>query len=299
MHPSFKKKLAPLLHATTSYVDSYPFLQRVLRHIPIYHKLSIVRRLSNYPKSTIANCLGVNYELDLTDLLQREIYFNCYDSKQLPLLLRYITAGQTYIDVGANVGFYSLHIAKKIKGNGRIYSFEPDPMLYKSLHKNYGLNTFARTIKIYNLAITNCVETMPFYVHHDGASGEGSLTRFPRLTGKSITVDTMTIDRFLEIEKIEKVNFIKIDIEGNEFELLEGAKHSLKDQCLEKIYIEFNGPLQMQKGRTLTELLELFADYGYQPGKLNQKILHQLRHGRLDPNQVVTDFLFVPGIRCS
>ena len=292
MNSRLKKILLSTLKAITNRFDHSPFLQSVSRHLPLWRKTSVVCRLSRYPKNVTAKCLNITYQLNLTDLLQREIYFNCYDGKQLAKLLRHIVPGGVYIDVGANVGFYSLHIAKKIQGNGKIYSFEADPILHKRLDANCSLNRFGRTIKTYNLAITNCEKIVPFYVHGEGASGQGSLIHHPALTGKVVEVRGMTLDRFLKEERLEKVSFIKIDIEGGEFELLNGAKRALTEQRFEKIYIEFNGTLQLQRGKTFKDFLQLFADYGYHPQDLNRKLLMKLQSGKISPEKIVTDFLF-------
>lgn len=89
MHLNYKKILTALLHAATACVNRSRALQYLLRHFPGNRKMSIVKRLTTYPKQISARCFGVRYHLHLTDLLQREIYFNCYDKKQLRQMMAY------------------------------------------------------------------------------------------------------------------------------------------------------------------------------------------------------------------
>ncbi len=146
----FKHALVPLLNAVTDCFDSLPILQSLLRHLPLQRKTSIVKRLTQYPLIIRANCLNVHYCLHLNDLLQREIYFNCFDRKQLPQLLSYIAPRQVCMDIGANVGFYTFHMARKMKNEGRIYAFEPNPAVFKLLETNRSLNPSDVSIHLYN-----------------------------------------------------------------------------------------------------------------------------------------------------
>lgn len=293
MNEILKKTLMyPLLAATKS-VDALPVLQRILRNISFPRKTAIIRRLNKFPNNRItASCRGISFELDLEDLLQREIYYNTYDAKKLPFLLRYIKREGTYLDVGANVGFYSLHMAKKINGKGRVYAIEADPSIFNVLKRNCENNPFGKQVKVFSTAIAHLDGQLNFYLHEKDNSGAGSLTKFDHICGEQIQVSAMTLDRFMEQEGISYVDLLKVDIESNEFELLEGAKKSLREKRFGKIYIEFNGILLAKKGKNFHDFLNAFAEYGYSLIDINLDIAQKLQSNTISSSAVCTDFLF-------
>jgi FkbM family methyltransferase len=293
MNETIKRLLTPPLLALTKSVDNSAFLQKVLRYAPFPRKTAIVRRLLKFsPDKTIANCRGVKFELDTKDLLQREIYFNTYDAQKLPLLLKHLKSGGIYLDIGANIGFYALHMAKHLKGYGKVYAVEADPSIFQSLAKNCAMNSFGKLVTPFNLAISNCNARLNFYTHDGENSGAGSLTSFDHIHGKKIEVDAVTLDQFLEKEKISRVDFLKVDIEAHEFELLEGAKQALKTRQLRKIYVEFNGVLLAQKGKTFRDFLDAFAEYGYVPADINLDLAAKLKTDHALSSEICSDFLF-------
>jgi FkbM family methyltransferase len=291
---TLRKKLLPMIRLATTCVDRSSLLRALLRQVAFPGKGSIVRGLSSLPEKISANCSGVHYCLHLRDVLQREIYFHEFDKKQLGKLIAQIPADGICIDVGANVGFYSLHIAKKLKENGRIYSLEPDPNLFQILKTNCSLNEFGKKIRTYNYALSNTSQRRSFFIAPAHCSGGGSLHLHDSLPGTSIEVYCISLDAFVRAEQIERIDFIKIDVEGFEFEVIEGAHQLMSEQRIDKIYIEFNGLAQLTRGHNFSDFLQLFAKYKYYPEPFNQQLLLMLQKNSVDPKTVVTDFIFVP-----
>ena len=162
-----------------------------------------------------------------------------------PYLIMY--ENETFVDIGANVGSYSLKIAKDFKNKGvNIIAIEAHPENYKALCRNIELNSF-KCIKAINKAVSDHKGSITmyerFHIENRVRSDFYSLcntflheTNFVRPDGKSLQVECDTLDNILGSDK---VNVVKMDIEGAEVLALKGATNTLKQ--LRKIIVEIHG----------------------------------------------------------
>jgi FkbM family methyltransferase len=291
---ALKKTLMPCIGMVSTVVSRSKGLQKGLRKVSFPGKGSIVRELVGLPKNIKSRCSGINYFLHLNDLLQREIYFNEFDRKQLPHFISIVPSEGVCFDIGANVGFYSLHMSKKLGAKGRVFSFEPNPNIFQNLAINCSLNPFANNIQKFNYAISNQKCRTQFFLPPPECSGSGSLNLHASLSGGWTDVHCFTLDEFTTGNRIDEIVFIKIDVEGAEFEVIKGAHQLMTEKRIKKIYVEFNGDLQRQKGHSLLDFLNLFASYDYFPDACSSNMLWKFATKRIDPKTIVTDFVFMP-----
>lgn len=173
-------------------------------------------------------------------------------------ILSCIKDGMYYFDIGANNGYYySLKIAKKCLGC-KIYSFEPDPQILFHLKKNVEFNKI-ENIKIVDVALSD-KDGHAMLTKDLGASGflvlENS-RNIPTVSVRCTTFDTYTSDN-----NISRIDLIKVDIEGGEFNFLKGAKKSLiKFRPL--IIMEMTDDLLKRSGTSRKEIELLFKEIGF------------------------------------
>ncbi|MBL6957684.1 MAG: FkbM family methyltransferase [Rhodospirillales bacterium] len=149
-----------------------------------------------------------------------------YPIEALPVIGKFCPPGAVAFDVGANLGEWSLLMAKSIGPSGKLYSFEPLPFLAEAIDKTLKANGFKQA-RVIAGAVSN-------------KSGEATLSVDYRHTGKSrigtlesdgeterLAVKTLTLDDFSNSENLERLDFIKIDVEGHEAAVIEGAKDVL------------------------------------------------------------------------
>ena len=204
-----------------------------MKLLPIITKLPLLKRfvpslirrifLSLGKHDIDYNFKGIQLTLDIRDSLDRKILFsNEYEDQQISFLYNNIKKFNIthFIDVGANMGIYSLLIASKFD-NIQISSFEPHPGVFKRLKKNIELNNFSKNIQAINQGLSDTKGTMfiegpkNFGINQSGGAALQSKG--------SNQVNICTGDS--EINLVEKNIAIKIDVEGHEIKTLNGFKN--------------------------------------------------------------------------
>jgi len=135
-----------------------------------------------------------------------------------------IKKGMNVVDVGSQMGMYTILAAEKVGESGRIITIEPEPENYKQLLKNIKLNDFRNVIPL-NIALTDHEGFEKLYI--SSSPGSHSLI-FHEDKNSYISIPTTTIDKLIEELNIKKIDIIKIDAEGAEIPILKGAEKTLK-----------------------------------------------------------------------
>ncbi len=137
-------------------------------------------------------------------------------------------------DVGANTGSYGF-LCQKINPNAQIFCFEPHPTSFASLEKQVQNNS---GIKAINLALSNSLGSLDLYDYADNINSrhatlcQGVIETVKQQASTKFKVQVSTIDRIIAEEKINKIHLLKIDVEGHDFQVLQGAKQALAQKKL-------------------------------------------------------------------
>jgi FkbM family methyltransferase len=160
------------------------------------------------------------------------------------LLAGFAGKGRTMLDVGANAGFHALTAGLFFR---RVIAFEPTPATAARLERNIMLSAL-RHIDVKRCALSNREGEATFAINdrHCGANRLGEERLAP--TGGSITVPLRTLDGMAN--EIGRVDFIKIDVEGHECEVLEGARKTV-EQDRPLLFVEFNRPDLFERFRAM------------------------------------------------
>ena len=189
---------------------------------------------------------------------QRILEFNYpVDSyPELYLFEKYNKKFDIVFDVGANIGMSACYFAKKAK---QVYAFEPMPHLVEKFKKNIVINNFSN-INIIEKAISNCCKKDQFCVYE--SDGHGSLLHHDQSKYlKSVDVDIITLDKLCFENDIKHIDMMSVDVEGYEYEVLEGAQNLLKNKAVDIILFEVvKGYLKQDKINKLFKYIESF-DY--------------------------------------
>ena len=201
---------------------------------------------------------GINYKLSL-DNYNDFILFYGVNNQNKDVMYSLIKDGDVVLDIGTNIGEVILNIAKK-NINGKIYGFEPVDYNYEKLITNISLNNF-KNIIISKLALSDKKETL-FYKEKKGHSGGISMNKEVNMDNNYKTIDSVTLDEFVKEKRLDKIDFVKVDIEGFEMNFLQGAKETIK-QFKPKLFFEIDEKKLIQQKTSPEELVEEIRFLGY------------------------------------
>lgn len=164
------------------------------------------------------------------------------ESNFFSFIEKYLNTNFVYFDVGANLGFTALPIAKYLN-KGFVYAFEPSP-IYKYLEEHTKINSI-NNLKAFNVAIGEKKGLSNFWVR-DCAAHSNRVTDAHILSNSLdyISVELTTLDEIVKTENIDKVDFVKVDVEGYERGVVMGASNLIK-RFNPIFYIEFNSWTQI------------------------------------------------------
>lgn len=181
--------------------------------------------------------------------------FNEYEDEAF-FVQKFIKAGMTAIDIGANVGFFTLMMARLAGDSGRVHAFEPSRPTLEKLRRNIDENKLAN-ITIHEVALSDREEERA--LHHDE---DPSQNRFGQVV--SPAGEEKVRCRPLDVELgPSKVDFIKIDVEGAELLVFRGAQQLLAANPHAPILCEFNDANARSLGFSVAELARFFLDRDY------------------------------------
>jgi len=187
-----------------------------------------------------------------------------WESYETQLVCQCIQPGQTTIDIGANMGYFSLLFAALTGSQGRMLAFEPEPTNFDLLQKNIAHNQFNHA-EAFNLALSDSNSSGFIYLNHDN---RGDHKIFPSEQERdALPIELLEGDAFLE-PRIADVHFIKIDTQGSEYQVLKGLRQTLqKNHKYLTILLEYS-PFDLRQSHSdphqLLEFLEPFSfSYAY------------------------------------
>ncbi len=192
--------------------------------LPRYGWLRLVnRRVLSLLTPRLVHLAGHTIYLDPVDSLGLSVK-PAYDAFALKMVRRLVRFDDVVLDVGANIGYFTLVLAESVGGNGRVFAFEPDSDNCRILRKNLSVNGYDR-VTVEPKAVSDGDGKANLYLslrscgHHSlfGADQEGG----------SVAVETVSLDSYFPAGS--RVDFIKMDIEGAEVSALEGMTRVLSD----------------------------------------------------------------------
>jgi FkbM family methyltransferase len=189
-----------------------------------------------------------------------------------------VSDGITIFDVGANIGWYSVHLSKKLP-NAKIYSFEPLPGTFEQLKRNVELNKI-QNISLNNFAFSDSVKKLSFYYSPalTGASSSVNITENDSMV--LVECQANTIDNFVAENNIQAIDFIKCDVEGAEFMVYKGSAASI-ERFKPIVFTEMLRKWSAKFGYHPNDIIAFYRGFGYN--------CYTAHGGKLAPFDTVTD----------
>lgn len=186
------------------------------------------------------------------------------------LFAKTIKEGDTVVDLGANIGYFTLLAARCAGKNGKVYSFEPEPKNFHYLSKNISINGYTQAAAFQKAASNKNGKTKLFICSYDTGhhtinqnKGIEAYSRGRKVGENSVEVETVAMDEFFKGREHE-IDVIKMDVEGAEFLAFLGLDNILRQNKKVKMFVEFFPLLIRKMGNSPEELLrKIFNDYRF------------------------------------
>jgi FkbM family methyltransferase len=211
-----------------------------------------------------------------------------YESDELNMQLQMIKDGNTVLDIGGNIGWYALHVAKTYR-RSVVHSFEPLPVTFDYLKKNIHLNSI-KNIVVNNIGFSDKIGEFDFFID-PLISGNASLVNVAEK--KDIQVfkcKVETLDDYVDRNNL-KVDFIKCDVEGAELFVFKGGINTLKkyqpivfSEMLRKWCAKFN--------YHPNDIIDFFKQIDYLPYVIYDKCKLR-KFDQVDDNTIETNYFFL------
>ena len=186
-----------------------------------------------------------------------------FENAEIRFVDRFLRMGMTVLDIGAHHGLYTLLASKRIGADGKVVAFEPSPRERRRLERHVRIN-FRSNVCIEGLALGSEHSKANLFLVEGGEDGCNSL-RPPavRAATRSVSVEVVTLDSYLEKAGIRQVDFMKLDVEGGELAVLRGAEKLLEHRPRPVILAEVQDIRTQPWGYRAGEIIRYLSDKGY------------------------------------
>jgi FkbM family methyltransferase len=206
---------------------------------------------------------GAEVQVQLDDHVGRAVYFvGDLDPKLSWICSRLLRPGDTAIDIGANIGLLTFHMATLVGSSGRVHAFEPNPVLQERLERAIARNRMSQ-IKLHRVAVGREASSMELCVPRGNAGAASLAHRFDHDISTTFQVQVRPLDEVL-CDRVSSIRLVKIDVEGFEQQVFDGAEGLFRKVPPAAILFEMDAHDVRTEGRpmirTLTEMgYELFC----------------------------------------
>lgn len=230
------------------------YLSRVVSSIPFSLEVDVVRD-------------GIRYRLDLHEHAQRIMYLNLYERGLRRQMMRLLPEGGCMVDIGANVGFWAVQCALAMGPTGHVYAFEPNPWAVQRLLHNIRLNRKLHPlaeVEIISSAVGDCEGSAELVASDLAAHASQASFYPPEEHNGHLEKITVSVTR-LDVVVKRHINLLKIDVEGHEMAVLDGARQVFAESPPEYLVIEIHEGNLERAGTTGEALLARIQSLGYRP----------------------------------
>jgi len=208
---------------------------------------------------------GSFFVCDLRDAISREVCLaGFYEPQFTSLLSCLLYPGMTFLDVGANWGYFSLLAANLLKGQGAVIALEPDPRMFARLESNVARNGM-KNVLLQQLAAGDChrVMTLAGYKEEHGNFGVSRLVEGREQREGCFEVQTCSVDALLDSLGVDFMDLVKIDVEGAEDLVVAGMRTGLERHRYRRVLLELHPSLLAERNRKAEDVLYWFTRCGY------------------------------------
>ncbi|MDT3395248.1 FkbM family methyltransferase [Streptomyces sp. B1866] len=245
--------------------------RRYVRDAPVtFGKAALAARylnphLRDHPRRRVTETrFGARFAVDTQDLIQRYVYlFGVWEPNLTAFLRSRLAPGDTFVDVGANVGYFSVLASHIVGDTGRVVAVEASPVFHRQLLQQVSLND-CRNVRAVNAAVSDDQETLRFVLADSHNTGATSFLPYDGPAESTFEIKAYPLPNLLDPGEIANARVIKIDVEGAEGRVIRGMA-PMFDQLRPdvEIAIEIAPERMAQAGDSAEELSATLHEHGF------------------------------------
>lgn len=234
-------------------------LNKIPFFVTVYNKLTCSLR----PKGKfVIPVRGFNMTVIYDEMGVSLLEKGYWEKAETELFESLLTTGMTVVDIGAHIGYYTLIGAKLVGDNGRVYAFEPQPDNYNILCENIKLNGLSGMVEAVNKAVCDKTGILKFWICEEDSINSSLVESNVIFKKRSIEIETVSLDEYLK-GITGRIDFLKVDVGGNEGQILRGASRLLSEKKIKTIFLEYWPEGLKNAGENYIELLTNLHKYSY------------------------------------
>jgi len=207
---------------------------------------------------------GSLFECALGDSTGRLLTIGALEPTEREFVRQWLKPGDVFLDIGANIGLFTIVAARRVGPTGHIYAFEPSLRESNYLRRNLELNHLTN-VTIVNCAVDEKSGTAQFAIAIDGGTNSLMKNEHPQQQVESWqSVQVITLDEFIAANNIKRIDLVKIDVEGGEVGVLRGAATLLNSDHPPMVLCEFCDLTAAGFQSSGLKLYDTFVSYGYE-----------------------------------
>jgi FkbM family methyltransferase len=185
-----------------------------------------------------------------------------YEAGMRKTLETHLKPGSSFVDLGANEGYFTVIAGLLCGHGGRVLSIEPQERLLPVIRQNILLNRLSN-VSLLNAAISDTPGSAELFLTSDTNSGGSGFHRHSKYSLPTQTVQTLTLEQALDQHQLPQVDLMKIDIEGFEYEALLGSPQVFQTHRIKALALELHPHILEARGKDANEITAMLANAGY------------------------------------
>jgi FkbM family methyltransferase len=196
-------------------------------------------------------------------VLDNQLLEDAFETAELRFVEKFLQPGMVVLDIGAHHGLYTLLASKRVGSTGSVTCFEPSPRERRLLERHLQIN-FCSNVRVESIALGRASGQADLFLVSGAEDGCNSL-RPPAVSccTRTVPVDLLSLDEYLARRGIKKIDFIKLDVEGAELDVLRGAIHLLRSPSRPLILAEVEDARTRPWGYQACEIIQFLQTAAY------------------------------------
>ena len=254
-----------LLWAISRFTRQHPWkrMSRLLRLV-----YSPYKRQADHIEAVIDYDVGLFINVDTASFIEWNLFFfGYYEPEITNVIKRLVKPGCVAVDVGANIGCHAIVMAHAAGPNGMVIAFEPHPVVRERLIRNINLNRLSNIVPC-SLALSNEAGQAALYSSNREDANQG-ISSFYNVHAEfafppeTMSVEVDTLDAVMQRQQLARLDFIKIDTEGNEVRVVQGGVDSIR-KFRPSIVFEYSDELWADAGVNWESMAGMLSAVGYE-----------------------------------